>query len=76
MRIVPIINADFISRYQRQGKRVVDTLTNRSINYNNESTAQALLDRLNKIGMLNGHIIDHNVGLPTSQQAQLLYVVA
>ena len=74
MRIVPLINADFFGRYQKCNNTVIDTFTNRDI----ESTidAETLLERLNKIGMLNSHIIDSNARLPKAKQAKLFTVVA
>ena len=75
MKIIPIINTDFIGRYQRRGSKVIDTLTNKQYMSNNDRVAQRLLDRLNKIGMLNGHIVDYNSKLSADQQAQLLSII-
>ena len=73
MRITPLINADFFSRYQKWNNTVIDTFTNRVIKSSIDSTT--LLERLNSIGMLNSHIIDSNAQLPKGKQAKLFTVL-
>jgi len=74
MKIIPVINADFIYRYRNTGNKVVDTLTNQVIE--SKLNPNELLKKLNKIGMLNGCIIDHNSRVTTEKQHKLLYLVA
>ena len=71
MRIIPIVNADYIYRYRLLGNKVVDTFTNAEYIQANVGKANALLDKLNNIGKQNARIIDMGKGA-----GQLLSIVA
>ena len=73
MRIIPIQNHDIIGRYAQQGLKVVDTWLN-SVLYTGKTqhATQVALAKINRIGLLNGQIIDRNAHLPQNQQRQLL----
>ena len=74
MRITPITNANVFMRYRvMDGTRVLDSFTNQIFK---TSSASKLLDKLNKIGTLNAHIIDMNATRPVNRQKRLLEVVA
>ena len=74
MRITPITNANIFMRYRvMDGTRVLDSFTNQIFK---TSSANKLLDKLNKIGTLNAHIIDTNATRPVNRQKRLLEVVA
>ncbi len=68
MRIIPIISHDIIMRYRKiDSKTVVDSFTgNKYIT----SSADKLINKLNKIGLVNSNRINKNI------HSKLLYVVA
>ena len=71
MKIIPIINSDFIYRYRVIGNTVVDTFTSMKYTQASTSKAQDLLKKLNTIGKQNAEIIDMGQG-----KAELLSVFA
>lgn len=77
MRITPIQNADIIGRYAQQGLKVVDTWLNKVLyTGSNKQTVSMALAKINRIGLINGRIIDQNARLPKAQQKPLLYYMA
>ena len=74
MRITPITNANVFMRYRIvDNSKVVDSFTNEIFK---TRSASKLLEKLNKIGTINAHIIDMNATRPVSRQKRLLEVVA
>lgn len=68
MRIIPIISRDIIMRYRKiDSKTVVDSFTGSKYM---TSSADKLIDKLNKIGLVNSNRINKNI------HSKLLYVVA
>lgn len=68
MRIIPIVSHDIIMRYRKiNSKTVVDSFTNEK--YKTKS-ADNLLNKLNKIGLVNSNRINKNIN------SKLLYVIA
>ena len=67
MRITPIVSNDIIMRYRKiDYSTVIDSFTNEK--YKTKS-ADSLLNKLNKIGIINCNRVNKNIN-------QLLYVVA
>ena len=71
MKIIPIVNSDFIYRYRLNKNKVIDTLTGTEYTQASISKANDLLNKLNKVGMQNAKAIDTGKGT-----GQLLSVVA
>lgn len=68
MRIIPIVSHDIIMRYRKiNSKTVVDSFTGSKYI---TSSADKLINKLNKIGLVNGNRINKNI------HSKLLYVVA
>lgn len=77
MKITPIINENFMFRYMVKGNTIVDTFINKElVTGKTQQAVQKMLQDINRIGLLNGHIIDHNAKLPKAQQAKLLNYMA
>lgn len=68
MRIMPIISHDIIMRYRKiNNKTVLDSFTNEKYT---TISADKLINKLNKIGLINSNRINKNI------HSKLLYVVA
>ena len=68
MKIIPIISHDIIMRYRKiDSKTVVDSFTGSKYM---TSSADKLINKLNKIGLVNSNRINKNI------HSKLLYVVA
>ena len=77
MRITPITSTEIIGRYAKQGMKVVDTWLNQVLyTGTTELATQKALTRINRIGLVNCHIINQNAHLPQAQQKHLLNYVA
>ena len=77
MRITPISSTEIIGRYAQQGCKVIDTWLNQVLyTGTTELATNKILNRINRIGILNSQIINQNSILPKAEQKQLLYLVA
>ena len=75
MKIFPIVSKDILGRYIQKGNTIIDHFTNQVVlKRQTPLQAQALLQEVNRKGLLNSEIIDYNFLHP--QHKRKLYYVA